>query len=281
MPNFLSKIFSRKSKPTIPVVRLQGTIGASAPMRTGALNLASVSLNLEKAFSYSNAPAVAILVNSPGGAPTQSHFIYQRIRQLATENETKVLIFVEDVAASGGYMIALAGDEIFVDQNSIVGSIGVVSSGFGFVDAIAKLGIERRVYTAGANKSMLDPFVPEKTDDIEFLKKLQLELHESFIGMVKERRGQALSSEVELFDGKFWIGSTAVSLGLADHIGELRTVIKERYGKNAKLKLIGSEPTFFKKKLGVKLSAEDVASKLGHEIISAAGDRLMWSKYGL
>ena len=155
------------------------------------------------------------------------------------------MVFVEDVAASGGYMIALAGDEIFVDTNSIVGSIGVVSSGFGFVDAIAKLGIERRVYTAGANKSMLDPFVPEKSEDIEFLKELQLELHESFIGMVKERRGDALSTEEELFDGKFWIGKHAVSLGLADHIGELRKVITERFGDKSKLKLIGSEPTFF------------------------------------
>ena len=180
-----------------------------------------------------------------------------------------------------GYMIALAGDEIFVDPNSIVGSIGVVSSGFGFVDAIAKLGIERRVYTAGANKSMLDPFVPEKAEDIEYLKKLQLELHDSFIGMVKERRGNTLTTEEELFDGKFWVGSHAVNLGLADHIGELRTVIKDRYGEKAKLKLIGSEPTFFKKKLGVKLSVDDLAADLGHGIISAATERLMWSKYGL
>ncbi len=277
----LRSILTGKSKPVIPVVRMQGTISTSSPMRTNTLNLASVALNLEKAFSQSNAPAVAILVNSPGGAPTQSHFIYQRIRHLAEEHETKVLVFVEDVAASGGYMIALAGDEIFVDPNSIVGSIGVVSSGFGFVDAIAKLGIERRVYTAGANKSMLDPFVPEKAEDVEYLKKLQLELHDSFIGMVKERRGNTLTTEEELFDGKFWVGSHAVNLGLADHIGELRTVIKDRYGEKAKLKLIGSEPTFFKKKLGVKLSVDDLAADLGHGIISAATERLMWSKYGL
>ena len=270
-----------ETKPVVPVVRLQGPIGVSTPMRTGTLNLASVAINLEKAFTQNDAPAVAILINSPGGAPTQSHFIYQRIRQLAEEHEKKVLVFVEDVAASGGYMIALAGDEIFVDSNSIVGSIGVVSSGFGFVDAIAKLGIERRVYTAGANKSMLDPFVPEKSDDIKFLKELQLELHESFIGMVKERRGDALSTEEELFDGKFWVGTHAVNLGLADHIGEIRKVITERFGEKSKLKLIGGEPSFFKKKVGVELAVEDTASRIGQGIITAATERLMWSKYGL
>ena len=209
----LSKIRSilpkrfRNDKPIIPVVRLQGAIGMQSPMRSG-LSLASAALPLEKAFSIKKAPAVALIINSPGGSPVQSRLIFKRIRDLAEENEKEVLVFVEDVAASGGYMIAVAGDEVFVDPSSIVGSIGVVAAGFGFTELIKKIGVDRRVYTAGEKKVTLDPFQPEVPDDIAYLKGLQLELHETFIDLVKSRRADVLSEDPDLFTGKFWTGRT-------------------------------------------------------------------------
>ncbi|MEP0455899.1 MAG: S49 family peptidase, partial [Roseibium sp.] len=210
----------RNDGPVIPVVRLQGPIGMATPLRPG-LSLATASLPLERAFSVKKAPAVALIVNSPGGSPVQSRLIFQRIRDLAKETEKDVLVFVEDVAASGGYMIALAGDEIIADPSSIVGSIGVVSAGFGFPDLLKKIGVERRVYTAGENKVILDPFQAEKPDDIEYLKNLQLEIHEIFIEMVKTSRGDVLADDPEIFSGKFWTGGSARDLGLIDSLGDL------------------------------------------------------------
>lgn len=209
MKTFLRRLLPkrfRKEGVTIPVVRLHGAIMAGGGQFRPALNLATAAPLLEKAFANKDAPAVAISVNSPGGSPVQSRLIYQRIRDLAQEKKKRVLIFVEDVAASGGYMIALAGDEIIADPTSIVGSIGVVSGGFGFPELLKKIGVERRVYTAGENKVMLDPFQPEKENDIAFLKNLQLDIHDTFIQMVKARRGQLLADDPDIFSGLFWTG---------------------------------------------------------------------------
>ena len=212
----------RKESLVIPVVRLSGVISTGGGPLRQSLNLAGVSQALEKAFDMKTAPAVAIVVNSPGGSPVQSRMIYNRIRDLAVEKNKKVLVFVEDVAASGGYMIALAGDEIIADPTSIVGSIGVVSGGFGFPELLKKIGIERRVYTAGANKAILDPFQPEKEKDIEYLKSLQLEIHKVFIDMVLERRTGKLSADETVFSGLFWTGGRGLELGLIDGLGDMR-----------------------------------------------------------
>src|SRR5476649_2957921 len=220
----------RGDVPVVPVVRLSGVIGMGTPLRPG-LMLSSAARSLGRAFATRNARAVALLINSPGGSPTQSHLILRRIRQLADEKKIPVLAFVEDVAASGGYMIACAAVEIVADASSIVGSIGVVGASFGFEKLIEKLGIERRLYTSGENKAMLDPFLPEKPEDVEKLKAIQKEIHESFIALVKERRGSKLDSrETALFSGEYWTGGRAVTLGLADAVGDLRGTLRERYG---------------------------------------------------
>ncbi|MGN6146321.1 MAG: S49 family peptidase, partial [Mesorhizobium sp.] len=202
----------RSDAATIPVIRLQGAIMAGGSQFRPGLSLATTAGLIEKALAF-EAPAVAIAINSPGGSPVQSRLIYKRIRDLATEKNKRVLVFVEDVAASGGYMIALAGDEIIADPSSIVGSIGVVSASFGFPELLKKIGVERRVHTAGQNKSVLDPFRPEKKEDVERLKALQLEVHETFIDMVKERRGPKLKDDPDLFTGLFWTGKRGLDLG--------------------------------------------------------------------
>src|SRR5438034_7534362 len=202
--------------PVVPVIRLAGVIGFSTPLKPG-LTLATVARALERAFNMRGTQAVALLINSPGGAPVQSHLIYRRIRQLAAENNRPVIAFAEDVAASGGYMIACAADEIICDPSSIVGSIGVVGGSFGFSKLIDKLGVERRLYTSGDHKAMLDPFLPEKADDVERLKSVQREIHEGFIDLVKQSRGSRLKGqEKTLFSGEYWTGSKAIELGLAD-----------------------------------------------------------------
>lgn len=284
----LSKIRSilprrfRNDKPIIPVVRLQGAIGMQSPMRSG-LSLASAALPLEKAFSIKKAPAVALIINSPGGSPVQSRLIFKRIRDLAKENEKEVLVFVEDVAASGGYMIAVAGDEIFVDPSSIVGSIGVVAAGFGFTELIKKIGVDRRVYTAGEKKVTLDPFQPEVPDDIAYIKSLQLELHETFIDLVKSRRGDVLGEDPDLFTGKFWTGRTAVELGLVDSIGDLRGVLKDRFGDKVEPKLISAPRGLFGRRaaVGIGLKGQRLTEGLGEDLISAVEERALWMRYGL
>src|SRR5215203_2661316 len=214
----------------VPVVRLSGLIGAVTPLRPG-MSLAGVARTLERAFAIKHAKAVALVINSPGGSPVQSRQIYLRIRQLAAEKKLPVLVFVEDVAASGGYMIACAGDEIFCDPSSIVGSIGVVGGSFGFQGLIEKLGIERRLYTSGKNKAMLEPFLPEKADDVERLKQLQNEIHVMFIDLVKRSRGAKINGdEDELFSGAYWTGQKSIDLGLSDAIGDLRSVVRARFG---------------------------------------------------
>src|ERR1700742_46527 len=222
----------------VPVVRLSGTIGAVTPLRPG-MTLAGVARILERAFSVRNAKAVALVINSPGGSPVQSRQICLRIRQLAEEKKLPVLVFVEDVAASGGYMIACAGDEIFCDPSSILGSIGVVGGSFGFQELIKKVGVERRLYTAGTHKAMLDPFLPENPDDVERLKALQREIHDIFISLVKQSRGTRLKgSDDVLFTGEYWAGETSISLGLADAIGDLRSTLRARYGDKVQTPLL-------------------------------------------
>ncbi|MEO1748857.1 MAG: S49 family peptidase, partial [Pseudomonadota bacterium] len=228
----------QSDKVTVPVVRLLGMIATGGTPFDRSLSLASCAQQLERAFKVKEAPAVALSVNSPGGSPVQSRLIYKRIRDLAAEHEKEVLVFCEDVAASGGYMIACAGDEIYADPSSIVGSIGVISAGFGFVEALEKLGVERRVYAAGKNKSTLDPFQPAKKEDIALIKDLQLEIHDVFIDLVKQSRGEKLADDGELFTGRFWTGEKAQSLGLIDDLGDMRAVIKSRFGDKAELELI-------------------------------------------
>ncbi|MGH6765262.1 MAG: S49 family peptidase, partial [Bradyrhizobium sp.] len=221
----------RRATTVVPVVRLSGTIGAVTPLRPG-LMLAGLAKTLDRAFATRNAKAVAVVVNSPGGSPVQSRQIYLRIRQLAAEKKLPVLVFVEDVAASGGYMIACAGDEIFCDPSSILGSIGVVGGTFGFQELIRKIGVERRLYTAGAHKAMLDPFLPENPDDVARVKTQQREIHTIFIALVKQSRGARLKGDDDvLFSGEYWAGETSVALGLADGIGDLRSTLRSRYGE--------------------------------------------------
>jgi serine protease SohB len=273
----------RKEGIVIPVVRLQGVIMSGGNQFRPTLSLAAVAPVLEKAFSVKDAPAVAIAINSPGGSPVQSRLIFTRIRELAREKQKKVLVFVEDVAASGGYMIALAGDEIIADATSIVGSIGVVSGGFGFPELLKKIGVERRVYTAGENKVILDPFQPEKEKDIEYLKSLQLEIHQVFIAMVRERRAGKLGDDETVFSGLFWSGTHGLELGLVDSLGDMRQELKKRYGPKTRLQLVTAARSLFGRRIpGVSpVSLEGAASGLAAGLVEAAEEKAMWSRYGL
>jgi serine protease SohB len=273
----------RSDQTIIPVVRLQGSIMSGGSQFRSNLNLASVSSQLSKAFSDKKAPVVAICINSPGGSAVQARLIYKRIRDLAEEKDKKVIVFLEDVAASGGYMIACAGDEIIADPSSIVGSIGVISAGFGFVGLIDKLGIERRVYTAGQNKSVLDPFRPEKEEDVQHLKDLQLEVHETFKDLVKSRRGDKLADDPELFTGKFWSGVSGLGLGLVDGLGDLRSTLKARYGEKVKLKLITAPKGLFGRRTpgaAARIDGEMLAGAF-QQGLNVIEDRALWSRYGL
>lgn len=268
--------------PIVPVVRLAGVIGVSAPLRPGLI-LTSVARQLERAFSMRNARAVALLINSPGGSPVQSHLIFLRIRALAAEKKLPVIAFAEDVAASGGYMIACAGDEIICDPSSIVGSIGVLGGTFGFPRLLERLGIERRLYASGERKAMLDPFLPEKPEEVERLKMIQREIHDAFIALVKERRGARLTGpETDLFSGEYWTGRTAVEFGLADAIGELRTVLRERFGDKVVMPLIAPERSLLGRlRPGVGLDQLATPVGLAEDIISALEARALWARYGL
>jgi signal peptide peptidase SppA len=276
----------RRGVATVPVVRLSGTIGAVTPLRPG-MSLAGVARTLERAFATRNAKAVALVINSPGGSPVQSRQIYLRIRQLAAEKKLPVLVFVEDVAASGGYMLACAGDEIFCDPSSILGSIGVVGGSFGFQELIKKIGVERRLYTAGAHKAMLDPFKPEDPDDVARVKALQGQIHAVFIALVKQSRGSRLKGADEvLFTGEYWAGETSVSLGLADAIGDLRSTLRTRYGDKVKTPVIAPATGLLSGLLGRKsagaaaLSQLDGIGGLPDEVISALETRAIWAKFG-
>jgi signal peptide peptidase SppA len=276
----------RRGTAVVPVVRLSGVIGAVTPLRPG-MSLAGVARTLERAFAIKNAKAVALVINSPGGSPVQSRQIYQRIRQLAAEKKLPVLVFVEDVAASGGYMIACAGDEIFCDPSSILGSIGVVGGTFGFQELIRKIGVERRLYTAGDRKAMLDPFLPENPDDVDRIKTLQREIHAIFIALVKESRGARLKgTDKVLFSGEYWAGETAIKLGLGDAIGDLRSVLRARYGEKVKTPVIAPSSGLLSGLLGRRsagagtLAALDGTAALPEQLISALETRAIWAKYG-
>jgi signal peptide peptidase SppA len=276
----------RRGTPVVPVVRLSGVIGAVTPLRPG-MSLAGVARTLERAFATRNAKAVALVINSPGGSPVQSRQIYLRIRQLAAQKKLPVLVFVEDVAASGGYMIACAGDEIFCDPSSILGSIGVVGGSFGFQELIKRIGVERRLYTAGTHKAMLDPFLPENPDDVARVKGLQREIHAIFIALVKESRGSRLKgTEDVLFTGEYWAGETSISLGLADAIGDLRSTLRARYGDKVQMPVIAPATgmlsgLFGRRSAGAALLSElDGIAGLPDEVISALETRAIWAKFG-
>jgi signal peptide peptidase SppA len=276
----------RRGVAVVPVVRLSGVIGAVTPLRPG-MSLSGVARTLERAFATRNAKAVAIMINSPGGSPVQSRQIYLRIRQLAAEKKLPVLMFVEDVAASGGYMIACAGDEIFCDPSSILGSIGVVGGSFGFQEMIKRIGVERRLYTAGEHKAMLDPFLPENPDDVARVKALQREIHAIFIALVKGSRGTRLKGDDDtLFTGEYWAGETSVSLGLADAIGDLRSTLRARYGDKVLTPVIAPPTGLLAGLLGRKsagagtLTSLEGLAGLPDELISALETRAIWAKFG-
>jgi len=276
----------RRGVTVVPVVRLSGVIGAVTPLRPG-MTLVGLARTLERAFAVSNAKAVALLVNSPGGSPVQSHQIFVRIRQLASEKKLPVLAFVEDVAASGGYMIACAADEIFCDPSSILGSIGVVGGSFGLTELIRKIGVERRLYTAGEHKAMLDPFLPENPEDVERLKAIQREIHALFIALVKSSRGARLKGADEtLFTGEYWAGERAVSLGLADGVADLRSTLRARYGEKVLTPLIAPASGMLAGLMGRRspaassLGALDAAAALPDELISALETRAIWARFG-
>ena len=276
----------RRGAAVVPVVRLSGVIGAVTPLRPG-MSLSGVARTLERAFATKNAKAVALVINSPGGSPVQSRQIYLRIRQLAAEKKLPVLVFVEDVAASGGYMIACAGDEIFCDPSSLLGSIGVVGGTFGFQDLIKKIGVERRLYTAGAHKAMLDPFLPENPDDVARVKALQREIHAIFIALVKQSRGGRLKGADDvLFSGEYWAGETSVSLGLADAVGDLRSTLRARFGDKVLTPVIAPASGMLSGLLGRKSAgagtqaALDGFAGLPEELISALETRAIWAKFG-
>jgi serine protease SohB len=271
--------------PVVPVVRLAGVIGFSTPLKPG-LTLATVARALDRAFNMRTARAVVLLINSPGGSPVQSHQIYSRIRQLAAESARPVIAFAEDVAASGGYMIACAADEIFCDPSSIVGSIGVVGGSFGFPKLMDKLGIERRLYTSGEHKAMLDPFLPENPQDVERLQALQRDIHQEFIELVKRSRGARLKGpEKTLFSGEYWTGGKAIELGLADGIGDLRATLRARFGDDVVTPLVAPARGWFgRAQPGV--GASDITglprtADFAEEIISAVEARALWARYGL
>jgi len=275
----------RRDRPIVPVVRLTGVIGFSTPLRPG-LSLAGIARTLDRAFAIRRAAAVALSINSPGGSPVQSHLIFRRIRELADEHKRPVIAFIEDAGASGGYMIACAGDEVIADPYSIVGSIGVVGGSFGFDKLIAKIGVERRLYTSGEHKAMLDPFLPESPDDVERLKKLQRHIHEDFIALVKSRRGAKLQGpENDLFSGEYWTGKKAMELGLVDAIGDLRGTLRERFGDKVVTPMITAERGFLGRRiLGVARSdAMGAVAGLGlaEDLISALEARAIWARYGL
>jgi len=275
----LKRIIPDYGTPVVPVVRISGAIGRVSRFQSG-MTLSALAPVLKKAFAVKAAPAVALIINSPGGSPVQSHLIYKRIRALAEEKEKTVIAFAEDVCASGGYMIALAADEIVVDPATIIGSIGVVSAGFGFVDLMQKVGVERRVYTSGESKVILDPFQPEKPDDVARLKAIQEEVHDHFIEMVRTRRGEVLSKEHEsdIFSGQFWSGKTAVALGLADRVGEITSVLRERYGAKVRLKILSSERNFLARRPGIGgASAEALVNRLVTEL----DERALFDRYRL
>ncbi|QHE66936.1 S49 family peptidase [Rhodococcus sp. WAY2] len=261
----------------VPVVRLHGMIASGGAGFGRVLSAESVEEPLRRAFTAHGAKAVALLINSPGGSPTQSEYIGARIRQLASEHELPVLAFCEDVAASGGYWLACAADEIYATATSVVGSVGVISAGFGFSELIDRMGIERRLHSAGEAKARLDPFFAEKSEDVRWLEQIQEGIHDEFRNWVIERRGDKLkATEEELFNGEVWLGRRAVELGVVDGIGTLREVVEKRF-PDATIELTGPRRSLFAK-LGLPAAGWDDAVAA---VVGAARARVAWSRYGL
>ena len=263
-----------KKKKIVPHIKLNGVIGNVGKFKQG-IDFSGQEELIKKAFSIKKAIAVAISINSPGGSPVQSHLIHDFIRYQAKKNKKKVIVFAEDVAASGGYLIACSGDEIYANQSSIVGSIGVIYSSFGFKDLIGKIGVQRRVYTAGKNKSTLDPFMEEKQEDIERLKNIQLDLHKDFIEVVENSRGSKLKKDtgIELFSGEFWSGRKSKELGLIDGIGNVDKILREKFGKDVVIKKFEKSKGWLAKKLS---SSENYSD----QVISVLEERSIWQRYG-
>jgi signal peptide peptidase SppA len=262
-----------KKKKIIAHIKLNGVIGNAGKFKQG-IDFAGQEEIIEKAFSLKKAKAVAITINSPGGSPVQSHLIYKFIRTQAKKKKIKVIVFAEDVAASGGYLIACAGDEIYANSSSIIGSIGVIYSSFGFTELIRKIGVERRVHTAGKNKSSLDPFQEEKSEDIDRLKNIQLDLHKDFIHVVEESRGSKLNkNEIELFSGEFWAGSKAKELGLIDGLGNANEILKEKFGEDVVIKKFEKSKGWLSKKLSSSSNQMD-------QLANILEERSIWQRYG-
>ena len=290
MTNLLAKLpFGpwRDAGPIVSVLRLSGIIGQAGAFRQG-LTMAGMAGSIERAFAPKKQAAVALVVNSPGGSPVQSALIAKRIRDLAAEKKVPVFAFCEDAAASGGYWLACAADEIWADESSILGSIGVVSSGFGAHEFIQRYGIERRLYTAGDKKVLLDPFSPEREDGVAHLKAIQLDIHDAFKAMVRDRRGARLiGPEEELFSGAFWAGRRALELGLIDGIGDLRTVLRGRFGEKVRLRVVQDDRRWFRR-MGFRVAApmggsalDRLAADLPAAALAAVEERALWSRYGL
>ena len=271
--------FSRA--PVVSVIRLSGVIGRMGPLRAG-LSMQSVAPVIDRAFRARHLKAVALAINSPGGSPVQSALIHRRIRAMADEKNVPILVFAEDVAASGGYWLACAGDEIYAHENSIIGSIGVISSGFGFTELIERYGIERRLHAVGKNKAILDPFKPEEPDDVARLESIQADIHASFIDLVKTRRGKKLKPDEadEVFSGAFWTGRRARELGLVDGIGDLRTVLRERFGEDVRMRVISPRRSWARRRFGFTLAGSEPGDWVG-QAIGAVEERLLWSRFGL
>ena len=263
-----------KKKKIVAHLKLNGVIGNAGKFKQG-IDFSGQEKIIKKAFSLKKAVCIAISINSPGGSPVQSHLIYSLIRQEAEKNKKKIIVFAEDVAASGGYLISCAGDEIYANSSSIIGSIGVIYSSFGFTELIKKIGVERRVHTAGKNKSTLDPFLEEKKEDIERLKKIQLDLHKDFIDVVEASRGSKLKkNEVELFSGEFWSGRKAKELGLIDGIGTPHEILKEKYGENILIKNFEKSKSWLSQKISSSNNQID-------QLTNILDERSIWQRYGL
>ena len=264
-----------KKKKIVPHIKLSGVIGNVGKFKQG-IDFAGQEEVIKKAFSVKKAIAVAVTINSPGGSPVQSHLIYKFIREQAQKKKLKVIVFAEDVAASGGYLIACAGDEIYANSSSIIGSIGVIYSSFGFKDLIKKIGVERRIHTAGKSKSTLDPFVEEKKEDIERLKSIQLDLHADFIKVVEDSRSTKLKKEgnPDLFTGEFWSGSKAKTLGLIDGIGNAEEILREKFGEDVTIKKFEKPKSWLSKKLsGTSESQID-------NLLNILEEKSIWQRYG-
>lgn len=271
----------RNPPPVVAVVALSGIIGRLGPIGRG-LTLQGLAGTLERAFSLPDVAAVALAVNSPGGSPVQSALIAGRIRALAAEKKVPVYAFAEDVAASGGYWLLSAGDELFADDSSIIGSIGVVSAGFGFPALLKRIGVERRVYASSEHKAGLDPFRPERADEVDHLRSVQRDIYDAFCAQVRDRRaGRLKVDEAELFNGRFWSGRKALELGLIDGIGDLRTVMRQRFGDKVKLRRIGQRQPWWRRRMGLAGLAATTADDVMAAVEARLDERALWQRYGL